>query len=126
MTTLADVEAAADALSAEQKQKLLVFLAARLGSRNPDRDAHLPSSGAPERGTAIRKTPGVCGGEACVRDTRIPVWTLVQLKKLGRGEAQLLADFPSITQVDLDAVWNYYRQQPNEIDQAIAAEERED
>ena len=26
----------------------------------------------------VKKTPGVSGGAACVRDTRIPVWTLVQ------------------------------------------------
>ena len=30
MTTLAEIEAAADALTAEQKQELLLFLAARL------------------------------------------------------------------------------------------------
>lgn len=29
----------------------------------------------------IRRTPGVVGGDARVRDTRIPVWTLVELRK---------------------------------------------
>lgn len=75
---------------------------------------------------AINKTPGVCGGEACIRDSRIAVWTLVQLKRLGRTEAQLLDDFPTLTRADLDAVWNYYREHPVEIDQAIAAQEHED
>lgn len=74
----------------------------------------------------ISKTPGVSGGAACVAHTRIAVWTLVQLKKLGRSEAQLLADFPGLTRDDLDAVWSYYRQYPGEIDQAIADQERED
>src|SRR4051812_12242772 len=44
----------------------------------------------------IRHSDGVVGGDACVRDTRIPVWTLVQLKKLGRTEQQLLSDFPGL------------------------------
>lgn len=35
MTTLADIEAAADALSPEQKQELLLFLAARLRAAGP-------------------------------------------------------------------------------------------
>src|SRR4051794_10466582 len=63
----------------------------------------------PSPGETIRHTPGVVGGDACVRGTRIPVWTLVHLKKLGRTEAQLLSDYPGLTRSDLDAVWAYYR-----------------
>jgi uncharacterized protein (DUF433 family) len=74
----------------------------------------------------IRHTAGVVGGDACVRDTRIPVWTLVQLKKLGRNEEQLLADFPGLKREDLDAVWSYYREHTDEIENAIGAEEAED
>ena len=61
-----------------------------------------------------------------LRDMRIPVWTLVQLKKLGRTEAELRADFPGLTQDDLDAVWAYYRDHTDEIENVIAAEARED
>ena len=75
--------------------------------------------------SAIQKTPGVNGGDACVRDTRITVWALIQLQKLGRTEEQLLADFPSLTPTDIDAVWSYYRAHPREIDIAIATHERE-
>lgn len=74
----------------------------------------------------IRHTEGVAGGDACVRDTRIAVWTLVQLKKLGRSDAQLLADFPGLAQEDLDAAWEYYRGHTGEIENAIMAEARED
>jgi uncharacterized protein (DUF433 family) len=76
--------------------------------------------------TLIKHTPGVGGGAACVRDTRVAVWTLVQLMKLGRSEAQLLTDFPSLAGADMDAVWAYYRAHPAEIEAAIAAQERED
>jgi type III restriction enzyme len=68
----------------------------------------------------------VVGGDACVRDTRTAVWTLVQLKQLGRNETELLADFPGLTQDDLDAVWRYYREHTDEIEKAIAAEAAED
>ena len=61
-----------------------------------------------------------------MRDTRIAVWTLVELKKLGRAEAGLLADYPGLTQEDLDAVWGYYREHTDEIEKAIAAEAAED
>jgi uncharacterized protein (DUF433 family) len=74
---------------------------------------------------AIRHTAGVVGGDACVRDTRIAVWTLVQLKKLGRNEEQLLGDFPGLKPEDLDAVWAYYRDHTDEIENAIAAEAAE-
>ena len=123
MSSLAEIEAAADALPDEQKQELLLFLAAQLRQQKQSRN--LPS-GVADALAEIKKTPGVSGGAACVRHTRIPVWTLVQLKKLGRSELELLGDFPSITQADLDSVLNYYRYHPVEIDEAIDAEERED
>ncbi len=68
----------------------------------------------------IRKTPGVNGGVACVRDTRIAVWTLIDLLKQGRPESELLQDFPSLLSSDLDAVWDYYRINTAEIERDIA------
>ena len=76
--------------------------------------------------TRVQKTPGVCGGDACVGDTRIPVWTLVQLRRLGRTGEQLLGDFPSLHRSDLEAVWDYAAANPQEIEQAIAAQEADD
>ena len=75
---------------------------------------------------AIRSTPGVCGGAACVRHTRIPVWTLIGFQRLGRTEAELLGDYPSLSTADLDAVWAYYRDHTTEIDAAVADAEREE
>jgi uncharacterized protein (DUF433 family) len=74
----------------------------------------------------INRTPGVVGGDACIRDTRIPVWTLIQLNKLGRGNDELVTDFPGLTDSDLTAAWQYYREHTAEIDAAITAEEAED
>jgi uncharacterized protein (DUF433 family) len=74
----------------------------------------------------VRRTEGVVGGDARIRNTRIPVWTLVQLKELGRTDAQLLDDFPGLTADDLRAAWDYYREHTDEIQQAITAEAEED
>jgi uncharacterized protein (DUF433 family) len=72
----------------------------------------------------IRKTPGVIGGDACLGDRRIAVWMLVQAKRLGLSDEQLLNDFePPLTQAELDAAWDYYEQNRAEIDQAIRENE---
>ena len=38
----------------------------------------------------IGRTFNVCGGEPCIRKTRIPVWLLVQCRNLGMSDAELL------------------------------------
>jgi uncharacterized protein (DUF433 family) len=68
---------------------------------------------------AIQKTPGVCGGKACIRSTRIPVWGLVMDCKLGMTDAEVLNAYSTLTPADLDAAWDYYRANPLEIEQAI-------
>jgi uncharacterized protein (DUF433 family) len=71
----------------------------------------------------IQKTPGVMGGEACVRRTRISVWILVGYRKLGVTDARLLEFYPGLTQADLDAVWAYYREHTAEVENAIRENE---
>jgi uncharacterized protein (DUF433 family) len=68
----------------------------------------------------INKTPGICGGAACIAGTRIAVWLLVEAQRLGISEAQLLQDYPHITAADLVNVWNYADAYPEEIDEAIS------
>jgi uncharacterized protein (DUF433 family) len=67
----------------------------------------------------IQKTPGVCGGDARIGTTRIPVWLLVLARKRGQTDAHLLDSYPTLTAADLDAAWDYYREYPVEIEQAI-------
>lgn len=71
----------------------------------------------------IEKTPGVCGGSACIIRTRIPVWTLVLSKNLGMNDDQLLENYPSLRRQDLFSAWNYYRANKEEIDSEIAENE---
>jgi uncharacterized protein (DUF433 family) len=75
---------------------------------------------------AIRKTPGVLGGDACVGNRRIAVWMLVQAKQLGVSDEQLRNDYePPLTQAELDAAWDYYAKHREEIDQAIRDNEED-
>jgi uncharacterized protein (DUF433 family) len=76
--------------------------------------------------STIKRTPGVSGGATCIRDTRIPVWTLVRLQQLGRTQEQLLADFPGLTSADLTVAWDCHHVHHDEIKRAIADEEQEE
>lgn len=69
----------------------------------------------------IQKTPGVSGGHACIRNTRIPVWTLVSFRQQGATEQELLSNYPGLTIDDLTAVWGYYYNYQSEIDHIIAS-----
>jgi uncharacterized protein (DUF433 family) len=73
--------------------------------------------------TLIRRTPGVVGGDACVRETRIAVWMLVEAQRLGRDDAELLEDYPGLTADDLRAAWEYAAAHRTEIEEAIRANE---
>lgn len=67
----------------------------------------------------ITKTPDVCGGDACIRGHRIPVWSLVEARRLGESDPRLLECYPSMTQADLDAAWEYHRGNALEIERNI-------
>jgi uncharacterized protein (DUF433 family) len=38
----------------------------------------------------VQNTPGVCGGDACIRNTRISAHGLVNYRKLGLSDQQIL------------------------------------
>ncbi len=80
----------------------------------------------PQGQPLIQKTPGVCGGDACIRNTRIMVWLLVSLKRQGATEDQLLSNFPTLDSNDLGLAWEYYRRNPEEIDRAIKENEEDE
>ena len=70
-------------------------------------------------GVRIQKTENVCGGDVRIANTRVPVWLLVLSRKQGSSDSHLLVDYPTLTASDLDAAWEYYREHPLEIEQAI-------
>ena len=71
----------------------------------------------------IERTPGVCGGDPCVRRTRIPVWLLVRARQLGSSDEEILEDYPTLSHHDLDNASHYYKQYRADIDRQIADNE---
>lgn len=71
----------------------------------------------------ITKTPDICGGDACIRGHRIPVWVLGGYRRLGQNDAELLRSYPSLTLADLKAAWEHAAAHPEEIDRATRENE---
>lgn len=69
----------------------------------------------------ISKTTGVCGGEACIEGTRIPIWVLVSFRQLGVKDSDQLYNYPTLTASDLANAWTYAAANPDEIAAAIKA-----
>jgi uncharacterized protein (DUF433 family) len=74
----------------------------------------------------VSKRPDIQGGDACIVDTRIPVWVLVNYRRLGVSDAELLRGYPSLTAADLEAAWEYAAANSQEIDSAIQENEKGD
>ena len=73
----------------------------------------------------INTAPGVCGGKPRIRTTRIAVHVLVELRQLGCDDAKLLRNYPSLTQIDLENAWEYYRHHKTEVDSQIEEDNRD-
>ena len=69
------------------------------------------------------KKPDRCGGDACVRDTRITVWGLVAYRRLGMSDHEIVRAVQGLTAADLEAAWEYAAKNATEIDEAIRANE---
>ena len=80
----------------------------------------------PATASKVSKRPDCQGGDACIRDTRIPVWVLVNYRRLGGSDADLLRDYPTLSTADLDAAWEYAAANVDEIDCAIRENEEGD
>lgn len=74
----------------------------------------------------IRRTPGVCGGRACVGATRIPVWLLVAYLKEGLAEEALLQSYPQLTSLHLRLVRDYYDQHQSEVERDIHEQDEDE
>ncbi len=107
MSTLQDVEQLLVHLTRAEKAQLLQWIVCDLADAFP----------------GIDSTPDVLGGEARIVRTRIPVWVLVQARRLGATEADLLHSYPTLRAEDLTNAWAYARVHQEEIDQQILEHE---
>lgn len=94
-------------LSRAEKAQVLQWIARDLADASP----------------GIDSTPAVLGGEARIVRTRIPVWVLVQARRLGATEADLLQMYPTLRAEDLINAWSYARAHAEEIEQHIIENE---
>lgn len=74
--------------------------------------------------THIRKTPGVCGGQPTIDDTRIRVKNIVVLLKGGKTPEQMLVEYPSLSLAQVHAALAYYYDNTEEIELALEEDER--
>jgi uncharacterized protein (DUF433 family) len=75
------------------------------------------------RSQGITRTPGVMGGDACIANTRLPVWLFVSLRCQGSTDADLLEAYPHLSAADLVNVWAYADAHADEIAIALQAQE---
>lgn len=52
----------------------------------------------------FERNPDICGGEWVIKGTRVPVHTLLASLAEGASLEEILADFPTVTEIDLRAV----------------------
>lgn len=107
MVSLNDFEKMLPVLSPGEKAQILKWVVQDLGGAFP----------------GIDSSPDVCGGEACIVRTRIPVWLLEQARRLGSSEQALLAAYPSLRAEDLVNAWAYARSHSGEIEAQILENE---
>lgn len=107
MGALQEAEKLISTMNRAEKAQVLQWVVNDLGDAFPDIDS----------------IEGVCGGEPCIVRTRIPVWILVQARRLGTSEADLLTSYPTLRAEDLANAWSYYRTHHEEIDRQIQENE---
>lgn len=67
----------------------------------------------------VEKTEGVCGGSARILNTRIPVWSIVEAKKMNFSDKRILTSYPSLSLPDIENALVYYARNREEIEQDI-------
>lgn len=107
---MAAVERAVKALSQlarAEKAEVLQWIVTDLGEALPGTES----------------TPGISGGEPKIVRTRIPIWVLIQARKLGTSDADLWRCYPTLRSEDLANAWPYYRSHRDDIDHQIRKNE---
>ena len=67
----------------------------------------------------ITRRPHHDGIEACIRDTNINVWGIVERRRRGWSDQRILESIVGLTAEDLEAAWEYTAAHDEEISKAI-------
>lgn len=107
MTTLERARELLPQLSPGEKAQMLQWLVQEITGSYP----------------GIESNPEISSGDPCIVRTRIPVWLLVNARKLGSSEADLLRAYPALRTEDLTNARAYYQAHRDEIETQIAEHE---
>lgn len=69
----------------------------------------------------IVKVPGVCGGRATIRGTRVPVWVLAGYARQGHSAADLQRLYPHLPLAQIYDALSYWQDHSEEIEADLAA-----
>jgi uncharacterized protein (DUF433 family) len=100
MSTLHELEEQPASLHSAEKAQLLQSVVRDIGDAFPGIESH----------------PNVCGGDACIIRTGIPVWILAELRRQGATDAEILQSYPTLGAQDLANAWAYARSHREEIE----------
>lgn len=68
----------------------------------------------------VTKTPGVCGGKACIAGTRIRVQDVYVWHELqGQSADEIVSRFPQLSRADVYAALTYFWDHRDEIEQQM-------
>jgi uncharacterized protein (DUF433 family) len=74
-------------------------------------------------GNRIAKTPGICGGKACIAGHRVRVLDIVSWHEhRGMTPDEIVSHVPTITLADVHAALSYYFDHIDEIQQEMRSE----
>lgn len=104
-TAVLETEKLLSRLTRAEKAQILQWIVQDLGDAFP----------------GIECVPNAGDATAFVVRTRIPVWLLEQMRRLGATDADLLQAYPTLRAADLANAWAYTRVHGAEINEAIAA-----
>jgi uncharacterized protein (DUF433 family) len=107
MTAFEEARSMVERLSVPERQALIDWISAETVEVAP----------------SIFRTPGVCGGDACIRGMRLPVWQLEESRRGGATDAQILEMHPQLSREDLARAWKYVETHRAEIEHAIQENE---
>lgn len=99
---------AAQSLSFEQRKELIETISSQQPKLNPQSIGY------------VTKTPGVCGGKACVAGTRVRVMDIaIWHERLGWSADKIVSEIPNLTLSDVHAALTYYFDHREEIEEDI-------
>ncbi len=70
----------------------------------------------------VTKVLGVCGGKACIDDSRIRVLDVVVPHREGWSVERIIEDYPSLTPAQVHSALAYHFDHPEEVEDELARE----